>query len=44
VTVNHAENYFSLLKRGITGTFHSVDEAHLERYLCEFDFRYSNRV
>ena len=44
VTVNHAENYFSLLKRGINGTYHSVSEAHLGRYLAEFDFRYSNRV
>lgn len=42
--MNHAENYFSLLKRGINGTFHSVSEAHLGRYLVEFDFRYSNRV
>jgi len=24
VTVNHAENYFSILKRSINGTFHSV--------------------
>lgn len=41
---NTAENFFSILKRGITGTFHSVSEAHLHRYLSEFDFRYSNRV
>lgn len=25
------------------GSFHSVSEAHLYRYLAEFDFRYSNR-
>jgi hypothetical protein len=43
-TVNHAENYFSVLKRSIDGTYHSVSEAHLGRYLAEFDFRYSNRA
>jgi len=40
---NTVENYFSILKRGIVGTFHHVSEAHLARYLVEFDFRYSNR-
>lgn len=40
---NTVENYFSILKRGVTGTFHHVSEAHLHRYLAEFDFRYSNR-
>jgi hypothetical protein len=40
---NTVENYYSILKRGITGVYHSVSEAHLHRYLAEFDFRYSNR-
>ena len=40
---NTAEAYFAILKRGIMGTFHSVSEAHLHRYLSEFDFRWSNR-
>jgi transposase-like protein len=40
---NTAENYFSILKRGINGTYHHVSEAHLPRYLAEFDFRYNNR-
>lgn len=40
---NTVEGYFAILKRGITGTYHSVSEAHLHRYLAEFDFRYSNR-
>ena len=40
---NTAENFFSILKRGINGTFIHVSEAHLGRYLAEFDFRYSNR-
>ncbi len=40
---NTVEGYFSVLKRGLTGTYHSVSEAHLHRYLAEFSFRYSNR-
>jgi transposase-like protein len=40
---NTVEGYFSILKRGITGVYHHVSEAHLHRYLAEFDFRYSNR-
>lgn len=43
VHINTAENFYSILKRGITGTYHSVSEAHLHRYLKEFDFRYNNR-
>jgi transposase-like protein len=41
---NTVENYFSILKRGITGTFHHVSQQHLKRYLGEFDFRYNQRV
>ena len=41
---NTSENYFSILKRGIYGIYHHVSEAHLHRYLAEFDFRYSNRA
>src|SRR6266849_7625340 len=37
------EGYFSLLKRGINGTFHHVSRKHLGRYLHEFDFRYNAR-
>jgi transposase-like protein len=40
---NTVEGYFSVLKRGVYGTFHHVSEAHLHRYLSEFDFRYSTR-
>ena len=43
VHINASENFFSILKRGITGVYHSVSEAHLHRYLAEFDFRYNNR-
>jgi transposase-like protein len=41
---NTAEGYFSILKRGIYGVYQHVSEAHLHRYLSEFDFRYSNRI
>lgn len=41
---NTVENYFSILKRGITGVYHHVSEAHLFRYLGEFDFRYNTRL
>ena len=38
------EGFFSILKRGLYGVYQHVSEAHLPRYLSEFDFRYSNRV
>jgi transposase-like protein len=40
---NTVESYFAILKRGIVGTYHHVSEAHLQRYVDEFDFRFSNR-
>ncbi|HEY5294514.1 MAG TPA: IS1595 family transposase [Gaiellaceae bacterium] len=40
---NTAENFFSILKRGINGIYHHVSEAHPDRYLAEFDFRYNAR-
>lgn len=43
VTTNHAEGYFSQLKRSIDGTHHHVSVEHLPRYLAEHDFRYSTR-
>ncbi len=43
VTTNTVEGFFSILKRGIYGVYQHVSEAHLHRYLVEFDFRYSNR-
>jgi hypothetical protein len=43
VHVNSAENFFSIFKRGIIGTFHHISEQHLDRYLAEFDFRYNYR-
>lgn len=43
VTTNSVEGFFSILKRGIVGTFHHVSKQHLDRYLSEFDFRYNSR-
>ena len=40
---NTAENFFSIFKRGVIGTYHHMSEAHLGRYCAEFDFRYNNR-
>jgi transposase-like protein len=41
---NTVENYFSILKRGIYGCYFHVSEAHLHRYLAEFDFRHNHRA
>lgn len=43
VHVNLAENWFSILKRGIRGVFHHVSPQHLGRYVGEFQFRYNRR-
>jgi hypothetical protein len=37
------ENYWSLLKRGLAGTYVSVEPFHLFRYLDEQAFRFNNR-
>ena len=38
------ESYFALVKRGVYGNFHNFSEAHLHRYLSEFDFRYNTHA
>src|SRR6266853_2556748 len=43
VHTNGLENFWSLLKRGIKGTYVSVEPFHLYRYLDEQSFRYNNR-
>jgi transposase-like protein len=43
IHTNTIEGVFSLLKRGIIGTYHQVGKHHLHRYLSEFDFRYNAR-
>lgn len=44
VSTHAVEGYFSVFKRGMRGTYQHCSEAHLDRYLAEFDFRYSNRI
>ncbi len=43
VHTNTIENFWSLLKRGLKGTYVSVEPFHLFRYLDEQAFRYNNR-
>ena len=43
IHTNTVEGFFSILKRGIYGVYQHVSEAHLHRYLTEFDFRYNTR-
>ena len=43
VHTNTIENHWSLLKRGIIGSFHQVSVKHLDRYLSEFEYRTNNR-
>jgi transposase-like protein/DNA-directed RNA polymerase subunit RPC12/RpoP len=40
---NTVEGFFSLLKRGVVGTFHHISEQHLPLYLAEFDHRHNTR-
>jgi hypothetical protein len=43
IHTNGLENFWSLLKRGINGTYVSVEPFHLFRYLDEQAFRYNHR-
>jgi transposase-like protein len=40
---NTAESFFSLLKRGVHGTFHHISKQHMHRYCDEFSFRWNGR-
>jgi transposase-like protein len=42
-TTNNVENFFGIFKKGMVGTYHFCGEQHLQRYLDEFSFRYTNR-
>ena len=42
-TTNNVENFFGVFKKGMAGVYHFCGEQHLQRYLDEFSFRYSNR-
>lgn len=41
---NTIESVFSVFKRGMVGVYQHCGEAHLHRYLAEFDFRYNRRT
>jgi transposase-like protein len=43
IHTNTAESSFALLKRGITGIYHSVSKDYLHRYLWQFDFLWNTR-
>jgi hypothetical protein len=43
VHTNNVENFWSLLKRTLKGTYVSVDPAHVSRYLDEQAFRFNER-
>ena len=43
IHTNTIEGFFSIFKRGMKGVYQHCGEQHLQRYLAEFDFRYSNR-
>jgi len=43
ITTNDAECYFSLLKRGVMGSFHHISRKHLHRYCNEFSYRWNER-
>jgi hypothetical protein len=44
VHTNGLENFWSLLKRGLKGTYVAVEPFHLERYIDEQVFRFNNRA
>ncbi|MCM2291065.1 IS1595 family transposase [Allorhizobium sp. BGMRC 0089] len=41
---NTIESVFSVFKRSMIGVYQHCGEAHLHRYLAEFDFRYNRRA
>jgi transposase-like protein len=43
-TTNTVEGFFGIFKRGMVGVYQHCGEHHLQAYLNEFDFRYSNRI
>lgn len=43
VHTNTMENFWSLFKRGLMGSFHKVSVKHLSRYLAEFTYRFNRR-
>jgi hypothetical protein len=43
VHTNTIEGFWSLIKRGIGGVYHSVSKKYLQTYLDEYSFRYNRR-
>jgi transposase-like protein len=43
IHTNTVESAFSLLKRGIIGTYHQLSPKHMQRYLHEFEWRFNRR-
>lgn len=43
MTTNSVEGFFGIFKRGMVGVYQHCGEQHLQRYLDDFSFRYSNR-
>jgi transposase-like protein len=43
IHTNTIENFWSLFKRGVIGSFHKVSAKHLPRYLAEFTYRFNRR-
>jgi IS1 family transposase len=43
VHTNTIEGFWSIIKRGVVGTFHKVSKKYMPLYVAEFEFRYNNR-